>query len=564
MSLNIKKKIFKKSTLLILIPLFLRLMLSIIIGISMYPIGLLDDVIMFNYATKAHYLIPNVYSLVKNMSFPWFLDVVYISQLPFTLWFLMIWFLAAIYTRKVILKISKNKMLAYFFYLYILFNPLGITLLTALKVYRNVIMPPFIIILFTFMIDMTVENYEGKINILKMLIFSMLFSFLYYVKEDGAWLTCCLLFFIVLNIIILIVKKKNNIKKQVFMLFIPIAIFILFTNSYKMMNKHFFGVYEINTRTEGELGRFVNNIYKIESENRDIHCWAPYDAIEKAFSSSKTLSEYQNLLDGILYTDSYGFNGDIEKNPIHGDFLTWVLRYELEKNGIWTSEKEVSDLFKKVNIEIDEAFKNGTLKKDKNFQIVKSAGGYDFDDIKKVMSYTIESLKVSVLLNDFEKDLFNFRYKRDMGLSDLADSNIEMFKKYLNENYVIKEENEITKLLSNTIYMIYRVINVVFVSLSLFYMIYFLYKNIIEKKMLKRRNYIMTLSAILFFLIAMTYAFCISWFIGFIIAQDENVIDSAIIYYNLATPVLMIYVYMFFSINLLDIDYKKLFERVKK
>ena len=164
MLLHIKKIFLKKETLVIIVPLFFRAVLAIVLGVSMYPIGLLDDVLMFNYATKAHYLMPNVYSLVKNMSFPWLIDLVYMSHLPWILWFIMIWFFAAIYTKNVIFRMSKNKILSYFFYIYILFNPLSITLLTALKVYRNVIIPPFLIVLFTFMIDMTIDSYIDKIN----------------------------------------------------------------------------------------------------------------------------------------------------------------------------------------------------------------------------------------------------------------------------------------------------------------------------------------------------------------------------------------------------------------
>ena len=146
----------------------------------------------------------------------------------------------------------------------------------------------------------------------------------------------------------------------------------------------------MNTRTKGELEWFVSNIYKIGSENRTPEIWAPFDAIEKAFEASPTLKQYPKLLKCIEKSSWVG--GNIHKNPISEDFLTWVMRDALVEADMWKSEEQVQQLFKKINEELEQAFKNGTLKTDEKIQLISSMGGRSLKEMFLMgisLSYTI-------------------------------------------------------------------------------------------------------------------------------------------------------------------------------
>ena len=86
------------------------------------------------------------------------------------------------------------------------------------------------------------------------------------------------------------------------MVLIPLVVFIGVDLGYRAVNYLYFGVFEVNTRIESEFGDFCAKVYAVESPERDIHVWAPHDAIEKVFAASPTLSQHDNLLNAILTT----------------------------------------------------------------------------------------------------------------------------------------------------------------------------------------------------------------------------------------------------------------------
>ena len=183
------------------------------------------------------------------------------------------------------------------------------------------------------------------------------------------------------------------------MIFMPFAIFVIAINIYKGINYHYFGIYETNTRTNGELGEFVEKIYKIESTERTTDVWAPEDAIKKAFNASPTLKKNKKIFRKI--EKSYWGKGNLKKNPIKGDYLTWALRYALDNAGLWESEKQVSELFHQINEELDEAFQKGTLKKDKKIQLVSSMGGRSLQEIISMKDMIIKTYKITILLEEY-------------------------------------------------------------------------------------------------------------------------------------------------------------------
>lgn len=406
----------------ILIITIFRIILSNLIS-AWYPSSqLYDDNLLITYASlSSHFTNPNHLSLVKTMSYPIFLRLVHLTGLSYTIVLSIVWILSAILVVKMLSYITKNKFFLIFVYLFVLFTPSAFESWIGTRLYRNSIIAPFVLILFTIMLiivfkllvndEVTAKKIIG-INIS----LGFVFSFSYYIKEDGIWLLFCLILEVLVSIGIIIYKCKNKSFVLILTLCLPLLIFILNTNIYKSINYHYFGVYETNTRTEGELGKFVNNVYKIYSDNRTAFVWAPYDAIEKAFSASETLSKYPKLLEEILNTPWFG---DIKQNPIRGDFLTWVLRNALIDTGLWQSEKQVSDLFHQVNIELKNAFANGILKKDNKIQILSSAGGRSLIEILHLKNTIIQEYKNCIFLDGYGPG-GQFDENEDYGSSETA------------------------------------------------------------------------------------------------------------------------------------------------
>jgi hypothetical protein len=350
-----------------------------------------DDQLLFDYANLPGYFHGyNFLSLAKTLSFSIFLGVNKIIGLPYSFALTSIYFLAAVLIFLVVRNFIKSRVVQFILFGFVLYLPSAFDQWVGVRIYRNAIIVPFGIItlaLFMLFLIAFLNDEAFKSKFLKGGILGISLSCAYFIKESGFYWLPILIFACIVVLCVSVVRVIRS-RKQfssrmrlkiiagILVSIFPLILLFGSINVYKAVNYHFFGVYEIETRTSGEVGKFVQNIYKIKSDNRNDHIWAPFDAIEKAFETSSTLQQYPELLYDIEHNDFFE-DGD----PIKGDFLGWVLRVSLNKEGYWTDEMEMSNTFFKVNSEINSAFKSGALEKETRFQITSSAGGFSESEV---------------------------------------------------------------------------------------------------------------------------------------------------------------------------------------
>ena len=559
-----KKSICISSTILIII----RILLSFFLGIWFPANQIWDDNLMMRYVgLGSHFSNSEFFSLVKTISFPAFVKVMSFTHIPYTITLALLWVIAAVLVFFLVKKLSGKDYLSMFFFVYVLFMPQAFESWCGTRLYRNAIIAPFVIITLSLlvMLILRLSGYAAKLNsekndgsdsskankskrskandvpanLIMSLILGFVFSFTYYIKEDGIWLLCCLLFGSLIAIINAIVKDKKKAFKKIAIVLIPMVVFILATLGYKAINYKFYGVFEINTRTEGEMGEFVEKIYKIESDDRNIAIWTPKDAILKAYDASPAFREHPELLEDILTTSTQG--GDIEVNPIPGDHLGWILRTSLYDTGLWTNEKEVNDYFARINDDLDNAFKDGTLKEQKGrIQIISSAGGYTLEEIGSLFPTFREALFGSIFLKGYKAGL------EEVTAETISENEllINAVNNYTNLSYLgdyskIKPYSEAASKAVNIIFIIYRIINVCLV-LSLPVAIVLEIINIIKKK--GKAFYLLAILSSIG--IALVYDFAICWFSEFLFVK--NGINYLILnFYNIALPGLLCFAYIF-------------------
>ena len=294
-------------------------------------------------------------------------------------------------------------------------------------------------------------------------------------------------------------------------IWIPIFVFIGITGIYKCVNNYYFGVSEVETRNGGNLGEFVSLIYKIESTDRNNVVWAPKDAVDKAWNASPTLQKMPDLYESITHTPWY--SQDIEKHPIQGDFLTWVLRTALNDTGRWTNEREVDALFNKVNEEIKDAFDKGELQKDSRIQLLSSAGGKSIQEILNLNPLIVQEYIGAVQLNGYESGAGAVAEVEPREIAE-AGRNLTHIS-YLTD-YSKKEISGVVIGFINIVFMVYSIINtLLFISVMLGIILFLiiLVKQIKEKS-IGTVNVFLGLGCLIFLGISFAYAFAIAWFSG--------------------------------------------------
>ena len=498
----------------------LRLLLGRLWGCFIVPGGYHDDMLMVNYADLiGHFITENLPQqdlLVKDMGFPLILRLVQLTGVAYIDMIGLMWFIAAISVVALLRVVTEEKNLVRDLAVFalILFLPVAFTS-TGTRVYRNAALTPLYFITLSTMTLMFVWHFLKPRITPRLLIafnvtFGLIFTLTYYVKEDGLWLLCCLVT-VTLICLVKIILDREQFFKRVGLLLIPLMIFAGGTVAYKTINKIFFGVYLINNRTEGELGNFEKLIYKIKSDERHANIWAPTDALDQAFKASETLRQNPALKEAIWHTG--WFNSDIEKNPIQGDYLGWVMLSELYNSGTCTNLVEQEEFLGKVNRELQAAFDAGTLQRSDRFQLVSSMGGMTAEEIFSLGELMLTEYRAHITLHlqKPEREVQNMEHKRQL---KKVSRNLNMdFAKYSTE-IPSGVKSFLEKLFGaySVIQTFLFFVALIGVGLSL---------CAVYKKIFSVNEYLMLAIAVGNLLLSIVYSFAIAWFSEFLFVRGE-------------------------------------------
>ena len=534
-----------------------RVVLGVLIGIWYPAAQLWDDQLMVSYmAIGSHFKNPVYYSLVKVMGWPVIVNLFSKTGLPYAASLSIMCVGAATAALFLLKRLFKgNKVIMVIGYIYVLFMPQAFDIWSGTRFYRTAMIAPFAFITFCFMIQSVLSAREkGVFKILTAVFTGLFFSVTYFLKEDGKWILACLLAATVIGVGYSLYGKKlkdtgATVCKNILVLLIPLIIFTATDLSYRAVNYKYFGVFDVNTRLESEFGSFCAKVYSVESPNRNLHVWAPYDAIEKVFAASPTLSQHENLLNAILTTS--WCDNDIKANPIPGDLFAWILRNCLKAEGMYTSEADVKAFFKQVNGELEDAFKDGTLKKQKGaLQLFKATGAFTSDEIKEILHVTGESFNGAITLKGYNAGIGEVPEEEILDNWSSVDGAIY----YSNTPYL--EDYSKQKVLSdkfipviNVIFFIYKYINIAICLLSCGIILFEVVKFIVGLKSARvyfEKNYkifFLAVTALMFLGVGLCYAFSISWFSTFVFSESVNM--TILNFYNIALPGLLFFAYTF-------------------
>ena len=386
---SIHRKVFWISVSVLIL---FRLVLALGNPVWIDPDAIADDILMLNYANIFdHFAHWNSLSMAKTMSYPVFLGLVYVLGIPYNLAVGLLWAAAAFVTLWFFSHYVQNIYGRLLVFAFVLYCPVAFDIWTGLRIYRQGIVAPTALIAVMCIFLLVVKLYlyrppeagpsgivagssksgcaKEDIGALRKIfiiciIAGLSFFYFYYIKEDSLWLAPVLIITSAFSVIVIIRRRlqRGICVKLIFFALLPVIIFTGGTNVYKAVNYHYFGVFGINTRTDGEFGKFAGKLLQIQDENKTSEIWAPFSTLEMAFRASPTLAETPELLESIRFQEIYA-NGDMVENPIPGDLVFWAIKSSLEETGLYGSERQAEMFFRDVNRELDAAFCDGRLEK---------------------------------------------------------------------------------------------------------------------------------------------------------------------------------------------------------
>lgn len=360
-----------------------------------------DDQLLMSYSFDDYVDSTSHYKLAKNQAYGFFLKAVGWSHINVDIVYFIVWFLAAVFMACAIQSFFFKAWLSALAYVYILWNPLAFENWQGTRLYRNSLLTPAICLLLSLlMLYMTsttaLWSKTGKSDkrtvslaandkkthtrstfvrslalwfgvICLMIFLGLTFAFVYDLKEDSLWLVPVYLFVVMVQIFRVIRSQADRTTKLLIIVLCILPLLVTYTGiqSIKAYNKRHFGVSLLNTRTSGEIAKFVSYTYQVKSKDQTPRIWSPAGSIEAVANASPTLKSQPGILDFVEHQDFAA--PDIHVHPLTGDFLSWQMLAAIDRTIGMDDEQRTQKFFHQVNAEVEAAFKDGRLKRTDKF-----------------------------------------------------------------------------------------------------------------------------------------------------------------------------------------------------
>ncbi|WP_127920945.1 hypothetical protein [Bifidobacterium xylocopae] len=350
-----------------------------------------DDALLMSYSFPEYPNSSDRYKLAKNQGYGWFLRAVGWSRINIDTVYFLLWFLAAVLVAFATYRFFHRTWLALSTYIYVLWNPLAFENWQGTRVYRNSIFAPTLFILLALlMLFLTSTPPKSKCvhgstpgltaaQILAWLgmgcfycVLGLVFTIIYDMKEDSIWLVPMFIFVLSLKVITVVRSHSDIIRKTLAasLCLLPLISAYSGLEAIKSYNARNFGVHMLNTRTTGEIAGFISRIYKIKSLHQTPEIWSPADSIVAAEKASPTLQTQPGIIDYVTHSDFAA--PDILVKPLTGDYISWQMLAAIDETIGMEDENAVQQFFRKVNMEIDAAFSDGSLTKTDKISVSSS------------------------------------------------------------------------------------------------------------------------------------------------------------------------------------------------
>ena len=528
-----------------------------------------DDALLMRYSFPSHYTSPDIYSLAKSMAFPWFIDVCHVLHINLAVGISLLWVMAALAVFFTIRMVTNgNLWISGFGYAYVLFCPTAFEAWCGTRMYRNCILAPSYILVFALAVAvlmMIVGNGSRNASLIMVSVaLGFVLSFAYYIADNGTWIVFSLAAAAALAAIVAVFKffhsdmpahggaspnggnrgasRGRRLVAALIAICIPFATLAVATAGYKAVNKRFFGVAETNTRVEGELGGFIERLYRIDSPWRTNEIWAPNDAVHQAMDASATLRAQTSMCQYLLHSPWAQESDEPDGVSTHGDLMTWGLRWALDQSGTWKSERQVSDLFHVINGELDEAFANGTLKKTDRIMITSEMGGFYPQEINGDFVHLFLSLyNGNILLHGYTPGAKSTDGSTKQELADSASYITRLpYISGTGEYSGMSEHWDRMNSIAAKIFAVYRVINVLLVVLIAGVSVLGLVAMIVrcgKKRHVPRLAALSYLAMLGLGGVSVAYSFSIAWFVQYVVHPYSYRIDN---FYSLGNVALFV------------------------
>ena len=201
----------------------------------------------------------------------------------------------------------------------------------------------------------------------------------------------------------------------------PIFGIVFTVLSVSLINYKVYGIFSTNDRVTTYSSKVLGQLILIDDgTDMDNDVWVSEKSIELAKKASPEFKK--------LNLDAF------DMWPRYGDYSIWALRDSMANSGFYIDAKSTNSEYKKIYLELQDAFKSGKLKKKKGFKVSDTSGIYSFNELLKAFDISLKAT-----LNHINYQYRNFGFE-NITNSD-AKANIFVFESMIGDTVLRNELN---------------------------------------------------------------------------------------------------------------------------
>ncbi|MDO4752859.1 MAG: hypothetical protein Q4A36_01305 [Candidatus Saccharibacteria bacterium] len=473
-------------------------------------------------------------TLCKGLAFPIFLATLFLMRIPYPVGLFILVLIAAFLFARSLKPVIKNDWTRKVIFLFILYSPVGLGGEMTYP-YRNALLPWAVLIVISVIVAIYLRRNAKIKKLLPWGLIGLVFSgFFWNLREDSIWF----LPFILGGAMVAILhfwlerrkQKKVGLKRYlafIVVTLLPLAGILIWNMGISIVNSNVYGVYTTEDRTKTYSAKTLGALIRIDDgADMESDYWVSSEALELAKKASPTFASLN-----IQAFDNWSKIGD---------FSIWALRDSVADSGYYKDAKETNDLYKKIYEELEEGFKNGTLKRKNGIQLSDTSGLYSMNEMFRPIGTTFKSFVNHAFYDEYEaklEELVNVKvdgdielYENELGITLLrseeeldaisADSNTRK------NNDNLRRLLRVNKKASNIIIKIYNVISPVLLTLAI---VGVLLKVVLMIKNKNCRNYSLEIIIMLLGLVLLVlfYSYMVGlWGLGYDLTADSSLFKS--------------------------------------
>ena len=305
-------------------------------------------------------------TLVKGIGYPLFLvisNILPFSYLSISSLFYTVSVLCMVYAVKPLFRTYKSLAVLY---MVLLFSPVGASLVTFQRVYRNSISASQVLLIIGSFAGIYFRREWSVKRQIPWLFGAVLglVSF-YYTREDAIWI----LPFVVVVTLIYIgmviyryrVFRKKDMMVRILLILLPLLCMTGTGKAIGFLNQHYYGTSVVNELNSGSFAEMMKTIYSVEDSKELKQISVSRAKLKELYKYSPTLEDIQDEMD-IQFA---AWCGDEEYSrvwEVEDGWFFWILRDAMSDAGYYESTETMTTFCEAVTAELQQAMKAGNLR----------------------------------------------------------------------------------------------------------------------------------------------------------------------------------------------------------